>query len=69
MPPRFHTQVEDMIDKLVTFARVQLIQKIKDGVSKVINKLMNKVWHNVASCQNTTFVPGLSLHVALSENT
>ena len=43
MPRHIHTQVEDMIDKLVTFARVQLVQKIKDGVAKVINKLMTKV--------------------------
>lgn len=46
-------QVEEIIEKVVNFARVQLIQKIKDGVAKVTNKIMDKVYT----------VPAFSLHV------
>ena len=51
-----HMQVEDTFAKVVTHARVQLVQKIKGGVAKIANKIMDKVH------PSSSHVPIFSLH-------
>ena len=50
-------QVDDTFKKVVTHARVQLVQKIKGGVAKVVNKIMDKV------DPSSSHVPIFSLHL------
>ena len=52
-----HMQVDDTFKKVVTHARVQLVQKIKGGVAKVVNKIMDKV------DPSSSHVPIFSLHL------